>query len=281
VRLIPLAFGVVLLAVVARAWGRLIVPLRIAGAVIAAAFVVYGSGVVDVPNVEELLLDIGEAFGKWSYLLVGGLAFLETGAFVGLVAPGETAVIAGGVFAGQGNLELFVLLGLVWVACIAGDTVSFWLGRRLGRGFLLEHGPRVKITAERLAYVERFFERRGGVTILVGRFIGIVRAVAPFVAGASRMSYARFLPYDIVGCGLWASTFVLLGYFSWRNIDMAAEIASRGTLAVGTTVVVVVGLLVASRVLRTPQHREAAKRWLRERRGGGPAVEASRHNDEP
>ena len=278
--MIPLVLGAVLLLVVVRAWKKLNWAFRVAGVVAVAAFAVYGSGVVDPPNVEELLLDIGDAFGKWSYLLVGGLAFLETGAFIGLVAPGETAVIAGGVFAGQGNLELFVLLGLVWAACVAGDSFSFWLGRRLGRGFLVEHGPRVKITEERLRKVERFFERRGGVTILVGRFIGVVRALAPFVAGASKMSFARFLPYDVVGSGLWATTFVLLGYFSWRNIDRAAEIASRGTLALGGTVTLLVVLVLAYRFLRTGEQRAAARRWLRERRGR-PAVEPTRHNDEP
>ncbi|HEX8207355.1 MAG TPA: DedA family protein [Solirubrobacteraceae bacterium] len=277
-RLVPLVIAAALLVLLVRQWRKLNWAFRVAGVVVIGAFAVYGSGVVDPPNVEELLLDVGETFGKWSYLLVGGLAFLETGAFVGLVAPGETAVIAGGVFAGQGNLELAVLLALVWACCVAGDSVSFWLGRRLGRGFLLRHGPRVKITEDRLRQVEGFFERRGGITILIGRFIGLVRALAPFVAGASKMSYARFLPYDVVGSGLWAATFVLLGYFSWRNIDRAAEIASRGTLAIGSTVTLVVALLLAHRFLRTSEQRAAARRWLRERRGR-PAVEPTRHNE--
>lgn len=267
-RLVPLALAAALLALAARTRARAPAMVLLAWLLVAAALAVYGSGVVDPPSIEELLLDVGDAFGNWAYLLVGALAFLETGAFVGLVAPGETAIIAGGVFAGQGHLKLAVLLALVWAACVAGDTASFWLGRRLGRGFLLRHGPRLKITEQRLAYVEGFFERRGGLTILVGRFIGIVRAVAPFVAGASRMSFARFLPYDVAGSGLWAATFVLLGYFSWRNIDNAAEIASRGTLALGATVALAVAVLAAHRLLRTPEQRARAKRWLRERRGG-------------
>ena len=246
----------------------------LAGVLVAAAFGAYGTGVFDFPNVEELLLDVGDAFGKWSYLLVSGLAFLETGAFVGLLAPGEVAVIAGGVFAGQGNLQLVVLLLLVWLACVCGDSLSYWLGRRLGRGFLVTHGHKFLITEPRLRQVERFFERRGGITILIGRFIGFVRPLAPFVAGASKMSYSRFLPYDVIGCGLWATTFVLVGYFSWRNIDRATEIASRGTLALGTTVGVGVAALLAYKFLRTPEERAAVRRWLRERRG-------TRHNAAP
>jgi undecaprenyl-diphosphatase len=274
VRAFPLVFAALILLVLWTQRRRVGWFLRIAAVVVAAGFAVYGAGLVDLPNFEELLLDVGETFGSWAYLLVGGLAFLETGAFVGLLAPGETAVIAGGVFAGPGNLDVGVLLPLVWACCVAGDSVSFWLGRKLGRGFLLKHGPRVKITEDRLRTVEGFFARRGGVTILVGRFVGLVRALAPFVAGASKMSYARFLPYDIVGSGLWSSTFVLLGYFSWRNIDKAAEIASRGTLAVGTTLTLVLAAILAHKFLRTREQRDAARRWIRTR-----TVARRRHNE--
>ena len=93
------------------------------------------------------------------------------------------------------------------------------LGRRLGRGFLERHGPRLKITEERLRYVEDFFDRRGGMTILIGRFIGLVRAIAPFIAGASRMELRKFLPYDVLGAGLWSALFCLLGYFFWQSLD--------------------------------------------------------------
>lgn len=272
-RPLPLLAGLAIVAALV-VWRRRIGwTVRLLAVALVAGLVVYGGGVVEPPDLQQLLLDVGAALGNWTYLLVGLLAFLETGAFVGLVAPGETAVIAGGVIAGQGVVDVVPLVGLVWACCIAGDTVSFLLGRWLGRGFMVRHGPRVKITEERLVAVEEFFERRGGVTILVGRFIGLVRAVAPFVAGASRMSFARFLPYDVVGCGLWASTFVLLGYFSWRNIDRAAEYASRGTLAVGTVVALGVGVLVARRTLRTPVQRARARAWVRNR-----TVARSRHN---
>ena len=274
-RPLPLAFAAFVALVLVTQWRRLPHVLKLAGALAMAAALVYGFGVVESPNLEELLLDVGETLGNWTYLLVGALAFLETGAFVGLVAPGETAVIAGGVIAGQGVVEVVPLLLLVWACCVAGDSVSYWLGRKLGRGFIVKHGPRVKITEDRLEQVERFFARRGGVTILIGRFIGLVRALAPFVAGASRMPFTKFLPYDIVGSGLWASTFVLLGYYSWRNIDRAAAIASRGTLALGTTVTLAVGAWLAWKYLRTPAQRSQARAWLR-----GALRPATRHNGE-
>ncbi len=243
-------------------------PLRILAIVVGAVATVYGLGLIELPKLETVLLDVGDALGTWTYAVVGLLAFLETGAFIGLVAPGETAVIAGGVIAGQGKIDVVALLLLVWACAAAGDSASYLIGRRLGRGFLVEHGPRVQITPERLAQVERYFDRHGGSTILVGRFIGIVRALAPFIAGASKMPYRTFLPYDVVGCGLWSAAFVLLGYFSWRNIDRAAEIASRGSLGIGTVAALGVGGYLAFRYLRTSEHRAAVRERVRRRRVG-------------
>ena len=264
-RVFPLVIGVLAGLALLALRNRTGWKLKLLGILAAAAFLAYGSGAFELPDIEKELEDAGESLGAWTYLLVGALAFLETGAFVGLVAPGETAVIAGGVIAGQDNVDILVLLPLVWVCCIGGDCVSYWLGRWLGRGFMLKHGPRVKITEERLEKVEDFFARRGGLTILVGRFIGLIRAVAPFVAGASRMPFSKFLPYDIVGCGLWASTFTLLGYFSWRNIDRAASIASSVGLVVGTLVGIGAGFWLARTHLRTRAQRTHAKAWVARR----------------
>ncbi len=261
----PLAAGIIVgLAVVflrkRTGWG-----VKVAGIVAFLVLSSYGTGLFNLPDIEKELEEAGARLGAWTYLIVGGLAFLETGAFIGLVAPGETAVIAGGVIAGQENVEIAVLLPLVWLCCIGGDCVSFWLGRRLGRDFMLKHGPRVKITEERLHQVEGFMDKRGGLTILIGRFIGLIRALAPFIAGTSRMPFRQFLPYDIVGCFLWATTFTLLGYFSWRNIDRAAQIASTGAFVIGTVVGIGVGIWLARTYLRTPQQRAEVRAWVGQR----------------
>jgi undecaprenyl-diphosphatase len=248
-------------------------------AVVVAGLLVYGAGLVQPPNVKDAIANLGAALGPYTYALVAVLAFLETGAFVGLVAPGETAIIVGGVIAGQGEIDIVVLIGLTWAAATAGDTASFFLGRRLGRGFIVRHGPRVKITEERLLGVERFFAQHGGKTILIGRFVGVVRAVAPFVAGASRMPYTRFLPYDVLGAGLWATTFCLLGYVFWRSFDRVAEYAAQGAFALGTVIVVVVGSITAYRYFREPENRTAARARMDElegRRGLGRPVRALR-----
>ena len=153
------------------------------------------------PDIEGALRGAGSTLGPYTYALVGALAFLETGAGIGLIAPGELAVILGGVAAGQGEIELAPLIALVWVCAAAGDVLSFVLGRRLGRGFIHAHGHHVKLTPARLEQVERYFARHGGKTIVFGRFIGAVRALAPFVAGASGMPARRFLPATIGAAG--------------------------------------------------------------------------------
>jgi membrane protein DedA with SNARE-associated domain len=239
---------------------------EIGGWVVVAAAALIGTGVIPLPNLEKLLEDAGETLGKWTYLLVGALAYLETGAFVGFIAPGETAVIVGGLVAGQGQISLFVLIAIVWACAVAGDLTSFMLGRRLGRGWLLRHGERLKITEERLQTVEGFFERRGGATILIGRFIGFVRPLAPFLAGAARMPLRRFLPYDVLGAGAWTATFATLGFVFWHSFDKLTTYVSRGLFAFGTVVVVVAALVWLVRLRRDPEQRAKVQAWLDERR---------------
>jgi len=236
-----------------------------AGVLAVAGAVLVGTGVIDLPNIEKLIEDVGTKLGKWTYLLVGTLAFLETGAFVGLVAPGETAVLVGGLVAGQGQIDLFVLIAIVWACAVAGDVTSYTLGRKLGRNWLLRHGERLKITEERLHQVEKFFEKRGGLTILIGRFIGLVRALAPFIAGTSKMPLRQFLPYDIIGAGAWATTFCVLGYVFWQSFDRLTQYVSRGLFAFGTVVAVGLGLYFLVRLRNDPELRRKVHAWLHER----------------
>ena len=242
--------------------GRLLQAVEL---VAIAGAVVVGSGLVRLPNFEQALERAGSALGPWTYLLVGALAFLETGAFVGFVAPGETAVIVGGLVAGQGRISLLVLIAVVWSCAVAGDVTSYELGRRLGRAWLLRRGARLKITEERLHQVERFFDRHGGATILVGRFLGFVRPVAPFIAGASRMPFRRFLPYDVVAAGAWSSTFCVLGYLFWRSIHELTAYVSRGLLAFGTLVVAIAAIVALVHLRRDAEARARVRAWLDER----------------
>jgi membrane protein DedA with SNARE-associated domain/membrane-associated phospholipid phosphatase len=238
-------------------WRRLSLERRAIGVGLVLALGVYASGVFSaLPDPKVVIENIAEALGPWTYALVAGAAFLETGAFVGLVAPGETIVLAGGVIAGQGEIHLLPLIGLVWVSAVLGDTTSFFVGRRLGRRFLERRGSRFGITEERLQHVESYFERHGGKTILIGRFIGLVRALAPFIAGSSGLPYRRFIPYSIVGCGLWSSLFCTIGYLFWRSFDRVAHLVGQALFGFAVTVAVIVGVVVAYR------RRHEIAEWL-------------------
>jgi undecaprenyl-diphosphatase len=237
--------------------GRPPLPLLILGAVLIAAFVVLNRELPQI-DLEQALHDVGSKLGSLTYLFVGLAAYLETAAFVGLILPGETVVIFGGAVAGQGETSLVLTIGAVWFCAWAGDTTSFLLGRRLGREFVMRHGPRLRITPERFRKVEAYFSRHGGKTILIGRFIGLVRALAPFSAGSSGMRYRDFVPFSILGTALWAAAFTSIGYFASQSLDEAARVAGKGTLLFGIVVTVVVGLVIAFRYLRVAENRERA-----------------------
>ena len=213
-------------------------------------------------DLHDLLEEVSNTLGAWTYLLVGVFAFAETGAFVGLVVPGETVMLLGGAVAGQGAIDVYLLIAVAWFAAWAGDTASFFIGRRLGRDFVLQHGPRFGIGHERFEKVEDYFSRHGGKTIFIGRFISLVRAFAPFIAGSSGMRYRAFVPYSILGCGLWASAHILIGYFFSRSIDTAAKYAGKGAFLLGTLIVVVVGTVVLVRHFRVEENRREAVRWM-------------------
>ena len=217
-------------------------------------------------DLQEVLEDISNTLGGWTYALVAAFAFLETGAFVGLVVPGETTMLLGGAVAGQGAVNLYVLMALAWFFAWAGDTTSFFLGRRLGRSFVLERGSRVGITKERFERTERYFEKHGGKTILIGRFISLVRALAPFIAGSSGMSYRAFVPYSVLGTGIWSILHILIGYFFSRSIESAAKYAGRGFFILGTLVALIVGGVLLFRYLREADNRRDVVRWLEGRR---------------
>jgi membrane protein DedA with SNARE-associated domain len=212
----------------------------------AVLFALTASGVIELPDLEQALTDLSDTLGRWTYALVGALAFLETGAFVGLVAPGETAVVLGGVVAAEGGVSLVPMLLVVWLSAAAGDFASFMLGRRLGRRFLVTHGSRIGVSPVRLGRVDSFFERHGPKAILVGRFIGIVRAVAPFLAGASGMRVRAFLPWSLLGTLVWGSAFTMVGYIFNESFSSAAHLTAHVMLG---------GAVVAGLVLAFRAHR--------------------------
>ena len=249
-----------------------------AAALAAGATLAVITGVVPIPDFTGALEDASRTLGAWAYPAVGAFAFLETGAFVGLLVPGETAVVVGGVVAANGDVELVPLIGLVWLAAAAGDLVSFALGRRLGRPFLERHGPRVHVGPERLAQVERFYARHGGSAVLFGRFVGLVRAVSPFVAGASGLQLRRFLPWSLAGTLAWAATFTLVGYGFSESFAHSGESAAR--IALGAALLAAAGYAAVT-VLRARSGRAGYDTAADEPQRSEAAEGAQRRSDEP
>jgi len=250
-----------------------------AAAVVVGLFYYFISRQLGHLDLQNLLEEISETLGAWTYLLVGFFAFAETGAGIGLVVPGETTMLLGGAVAGQGAIDVYLLIAIAWFAAWLGDTTSFFLGRRLGREFVLKHGVRVGISHERFEKVEDYFSRHGGKTIFIGRWISLVRALAPFIAGSSRMSYRGFVPYSILGTGLWASLHILVGYFFSRSIETAGHYAARGAFLLATLIALVIGTVYLVRFLKVEANREKVVRWMEGHRLTAWMVELARRQE--
>jgi len=204
----------------------------------------------------QYLLDLVTRLGDWSYLIIFGAAMLECAAFAGLLVPGESVVLASGFFAHQGILDLDALIAAVALGAVAGDNIGYLLGARLGREWLLKRGSRFGLRKKRLAQVEAFFQRQGPRAVFIGRFIGFARALVPFVAGASRMPYRRFVVADALGAGLWTVAFVALGYGLGASWQVAEKWISRSGLVLGAVLLLGAALFWVRRRRRraeTPQ----------------------------
>lgn len=186
-----------------------------------------------------------------AYSLIALLVFAEAAVFVGFVLPGETAVVLGGVMAAAGTLSLPVLLAVVVVAAIAGDSVGYEVGARFGPR-LLETRP-LRAHRGKIAGAQRFLRERGGAAVFLGRFTAFLRAVIPGLAGVSGMTYRRFLAYNAAGGAVWGTGAVLLGYFAGNSYARVEKAVGRGTAVV--TAVVVLALVVVLVVRRRRRER--------------------------
>lgn len=162
-------------------------------------------------HLDEYLGEVIRNYGTWTYLLLFLIIFMETGFVVTPFLPGDSLIFAAGTFAGMGDINLWILWILLCGAAIAGDTANYWIGHYIG--------PKAfsgQIRFLRKDYLDRthaFFERHGGKTIIIARFIPIIRTFAPFVAGVGAMTYGHFIAYNVIGGISWVSLFLLGGYF--------------------------------------------------------------------
>ena len=164
-----------------------------------------------VLHVDVYLNDIIARYGTWTLALLFVVIFMETGVVVTPFLPGDSLIFAAATFAARGALNPWVMFILISIAAVAGDTANYWIGHRVGaRAYTGE----VKwIKKEYMERTHVFFEKHGGKTIFLARFVPIIRTFAPFVAGVSQMPYGFFLRWNIIGGVTWVATFTLLGYF--------------------------------------------------------------------
>jgi len=201
-------------------------------------------------HLDRHLAEIISQYGTWTYAILAAILFCETGLVVTPLLPGDSLLFAAGTFAALGSLDPRILNLLLFAAVLAGDNLNYWIGRWVGpRAFTGE------IRFFRREYLERtraFFDRHGGKTIILARFIPIVRTFTPFVAGIGAMTYPRFLAYSIAGGALWVSGFIWAGYF-FGNLPVVRDNFSLVILAIiGVSVVpIIVGILRERRSARS------------------------------
>ncbi len=164
-----------------------------------------------VLHLNRHLAELVQDYGVWVYGILFLIVFCETGLVVTPFLPGDSLLFAAGALAATGGLNLGLTLGLLVVAAILGDTVNYWVGRLAGEG-LQRRFPRV-VRKDHLDRTHAFFEKYGGKTIIIARFVPIVRTFAPFVAGAGHMSYRQFMANNVVGAILWVGLCGMAGFF--------------------------------------------------------------------
>jgi membrane-associated protein len=171
-------------------------------------------------HVDRHLLAIVHDHGVWSYAILFVVVFLETGVVVTPFLPGDSLLFAAGSLAAAGAFDLTLLLLLLTAAAILGDTLNYWIGRRVGARVFTEGSRFFK--QEHLLRTQQFYERHGGKTIILARFVPIIRTFAPFVAGVGHMHYGRFWAYNAIGGVIWVWGFGLLGYL-FGNLPMVKK----------------------------------------------------------
>jgi len=187
------------------------------------------------------------SYGVLTYGILFVIIFVETGLVFVPFLPGDSLLFAAGAFAALGSLNLWVVIPLMMLAAVLGDTVNYWIGHFFGHK--LVQNPHVPINKEHIEETQRFFDKHGGKTIILARFVPIVRTFAPFVAGIGRMHYRQFISYNMIGGILWVLLATLAGFF-FGNIPFVKENFSLVVLGIVLVSVVPMLLQVIKKVLK-------------------------------
>jgi membrane-associated protein len=210
------------------------------------------SGVLDfVLHLDTHLSALIQQAGAWTYLILFTVIFCETGLVVTPFLPGDSLIFAAGAFAARGDLHVALLFGLLAAAAVLGDTANYWIGKIIGPKVFQKESSRI-FKKSYLDRTHRFYEKYGAETIIIARFVPIVRTFAPFVAGIGRMTYGRFLSYNIIGGIGWVALFAFGGYF-FGNIPFVRRHFSLVVIAI-----ILISLVPA--VWEILKHRREAKK---------------------
>lgn len=180
-------------------------------------------------HIDVHLGEIIAHYGTLSYAILFSIIFAETGLIFTPFLPGDSLLFAAGAFSAIGSFNIIILLLLLWTAAFLGDTVNYWLGYYFGQKII--NNPKIPINQEHIDKTQKFYDKHGGKTIFLARFVPIIRTFAPFVAGIGKMDYKKFVYYNAAGGFVWVFGFTLLGYF-FGNIPAVKENFSIAIIAI-------------------------------------------------
>jgi len=180
-------------------------------------------------HIDTHLGEIISQYGSLTYLFLFIIIFIETGLVFTPFLPGDSLLFAAGAFAATGLLDIFLLIFLLILAAVLGDTSNYWIGHFFGKKILCH--PKIPINPQHIKRTEEFFDKYGGKTIILARFVPIVRTFAPFIAGIGKMNYPKFISFNVVGGSAWVLIACLAGWF-FGNIPFVKNNFSLVILAV-------------------------------------------------
>ena len=180
-------------------------------------------------HIDTHLVQLVSDYGVITYAIIFGIIFIETGLVLTPFLPGDSLLFATGALAALGSFNVWFILPLMIFAAILGDTSNYWIGHFFGEKMIAN--PKIPIKKEHIEKTNAFFEKYGGKTIILARFVPIVRTFAPFVAGVGKMHYGKFISYNIIGGIAWVTIFILAGFF-FGNIPSIKENFSIVVMAI-------------------------------------------------
>ncbi len=198
-------------------------------------------------HLDQNMVSVVQEYGTWTYFILFCIIFLETGLVIMPFLPGDSLLFVGGAAAASGIMDLRWLFIAIILGAVLGDTLNYWLGNYIGVHVFLERFPYLV----KKEYIDRtyvFYEKYGGATIFIARFVPVVRTFAPFLAGVGSMQYSRFLFYNVLGAVVWAISVVLAGYYfgSFTIVKENMSLMIIGVIALSAVTILVIGYNIIS-----------------------------------